>query len=70
MFNFMKAVPVFAWPLVIAFFVSLPILALVGTPANSNAEYLLGLTSQSFWGLYFVGTLVSGVVIGFVFKEK
>ena len=68
MFNFLKTLPVpaFAWPLIIAFFASLPILFLVETPSDREATYLLGMTSHTFWGIFFASTLVSMVLVGVV----
>lgn len=50
--------PPFAWPLVLAFFVSLPILNAAGNGP------VAGLSSSKFWGLYFVFTLAAMLFVG------
>ena len=62
-------VPSFAWPIIIAFFASLPILGFVTTPADPTEPYLLGLTSHLFWGIFFGATLVASIVM-FVLPPK
>ena len=52
------AVPRFAWPLVLAFFVSLPVLWAHGSGP------VLGRTASAFWGRYFLFTLLAMILVG------
>lgn len=56
-------IPPFAWPIIVAFLVSLPILWLVDFP-------FLGLSSHTFWGIFFFGTLAACILIGVLGARK
>lgn len=56
-------VPAFAWPLILGFLISLPILWLVDFP-------FLGLSSRLFWGIYFLAMLGGCVLIGVLGARK